>query len=335
MRITEIAGMGAYLPPRKVSNSELGPQLGVTPEWIEKRSGVRSRHWGEAAQATSDLGLEAAKQALDEAKVDPKDLDLIVFATLTPDYEFPGSGFVLQHKLGARHIPVFDVRGQCSGFMYGLSIADKFIASGEYQHVLVVGAEMHSKGIDLRPQGKEIAVLFGDGGGAFLLKGAEGTGKPRPIQAMELHADGKFATALSMPAPGTALNTPHVIDAGMVAQDLHLPQMDGPTVFLSAVSRMTEVIESLLAREHLTPQDIPLYVLHQANLRIVERVAQRLKVPMERFHNTISETANTTAASIPIGLVDARRAGKLPPGTRVVCATFGAGFSWSAGLFNF
>ncbi|MDP1823668.1 MAG: ketoacyl-ACP synthase III [Archangium sp.] len=331
---SEICGMGSYLPARKVTNEELAPLLGVTPDWIEVRSGIRSRYWGEPAQATSDLGLEAAKRALDDAKLTAKDLDLIVFATLSPDHEFPGSGFFLQSKLKTRTIPVFDLRAQCSGFVYGLSIADKFVSSGEYGNVLVVGAEMHSKGLELTPEGKQVAMLFGDGAGAFVLRQVE-AGPRKNIQAMELHADGKFARALWIEGPGTGLGLPSRLDASVLAKNQHHPQMDGPTVFMAAITRMTEVILSVLARESLTPADVGLFVLHQANLRIVERVAQNLGVPMERFHNTIQETANTTAASIPIGLLDARLAGKLAPGTRVVSATFGAGFSWSAVIFNF
>ena len=306
------------------------------PSGIESRSGIRSRFWGEPSQATSDLGLAAAQQALDDAGVSPDALDLIIFATLSPDHEFPGSGFFLQKKLKTRDIPVFELRAQCSGFLYGLSIADKFIASGEYKTVLLVGAEMHSKGLALTPEHKDVSMLFGDGAGAFVLCGVQAeASRRRSVQAMELHAEGKFAQALWMPGPGTGLGQAAWLDASMLDQGLHYTQMDGPTVFLSAVVRMTEVIVSVLRREGLSAADVDLFVLHQANLRIVERVAQKLGVPMERFHNTIETTGNTTAASIPIGLRSARDAGRLAPGTRVVSATFGAGFTWAGAILNF
>lgn len=334
--VSEICGMGMHLPAGEVTNEQLAPRLGVTPEWIESRSGIRARFYGTAAQATSDLALEAARAALADAKVTPEQLDLIVFATLTPDHEFPGSGFFFQSKLKTRPIPVFDLRAMCSGFVYGLSIADKFIASGEYEHVLLVGAEMHSKGMDFSPEGKHVTALFGDGAGAFVLRRRRAEDFARkPVQAIELHADGKFAKALWAPANGTGLGTAETITPAHLARGEQFPQMDGPTVFLTAITKMTEVIWSLLKRESLTAQDIDCFIVHQANLRIIERVAQNLGVPLERFHNTIAFTANTTAASVPIGFVDARQAGRLPPGARVITATFGSGFSWSAALLNF
>jgi 3-oxoacyl-[acyl-carrier-protein] synthase III len=333
MFTTRFLGLGGHLPARRVSNEELAPKLGITPDWIVTRCGVEARRYCEPHQATSDLALEAAKEALEEAKLKPEELDLIIFATLSPDHEFPGSGFFFQHKLKAKNVPVFDLRAQCSGFVYGLSIADKFIRCGEHSKVLLVGAEVHSKGLDFTESAKHITVLFGDGAGAIVLgRGEEGS---RFVRATQLHADGKFAKALWIPGPGSGTGRAERLDEQTISLNEHHPQMDGPQVFLSAIHKMTEVVQSLLKREGLTVADVDLFVMHQANLRILERVAQNLDVPMTRFHNTIAETANTTAASIPLGLVDARKAGKLTPGTRVMCATFGAGFTWSAALLNF
>lgn len=334
MYTTRFLGLGSHLPSRRVSNEELAPKLGVTPEWIVTRCGVEARRYCEPHEATSDLGLEAAKQALDDAKLKPDELDLIIFATLSPDHEFPGSGFFLQHKLKAKNVPVFDLRAQCSGFVYGLSIADKFIRCGEHARVLLVGAEVHSKGLEFTEAAKHITVLFGDGAGAMVLGRGEAN-EPRFVRATQLHADGKYAKALWIPGPGSGTGRAERLDEQTISLNEHHPQMDGPQVFLSAIHKMTEIVQSLLAREGLTVADVDLFVMHQANLRILERVAQNLEVPLERFHNTIAETANTTAASIPLGLLEARRAGKLRPGTRVMCATFGAGFTWSAALLHF
>jgi 3-oxoacyl-[acyl-carrier-protein] synthase-3 len=188
--------------------------------------------------------------------------------------------------------------------------------------------------LEISPSGKDVAILFGDGAGAFVLRRVPANGR-KNLQAFELHADGKYARALWVEGPGTGLGRPERLDTAVIEKNEHHPTMDGPIVFLTAITRMTEVIQSLLTKENLTVADVGLFVLHQANLRIVERVAQNLGVPMDRFHNTIHETANTTAASIPIGFLDARKAGKLAAGTRVVCATFGSGFTWSAAIFNF
>lgn len=334
MHTTRFLGLGGHLPARRVTNEELAPKLGVTPEWIVTRSGVQERRYCEPHEATSDLGLEAAKRALDDAKVSPAELDLIIFATLSPDHEFPGSGFFFQHKLKTRTIPVFDLRAQCSGFVYGLAIADSFIRTGQAEKVLLVGAEVHSKGLEFTEAAKHITILFGDGGGAMVLGRGEPDAKPF-VRATELHADAKYARALWIPGPGSGLGRAERLDAQVLEKNEHHPQMDGPQVFLSAIHKMTEVITSLLTKEKLTVADVDLFVLHQANLRIIERVAQNLGAPMEKFHNTIAQTANTTAASIPLGLCDARDKGVLKPGQRVVLATFGAGFSWSAAVLEF
>lgn len=331
-----VVGMGSHLPERVVTNDELAPRLGVTAEWIQSRSGIEARRWVDPQTSTSDLALPAALMALEDAGIGPRDVDLIVFATLSPDHQFPGSAFFLQARLGARKVPVYDVRAQCSGFLYALSLADKFVQSGEVEHALVIGAEIHSKAMDVSPSGKHVAMLFGDGAGAFVLRrSAVSGGGPRGVGAVELHADGTFAKALWVPAPGMALGTDHWLEAAMFEGGLQYPQMDGPTVFMAAVARMTEVIQSVLAREGLTTDQIGLFVLHQANLRIVERVAQQLGVGLERFHNTIGWTANTTAASLPIGCHDARASGRIPPGTTVLLASFGAGFTWGAALVRF
>ncbi|MBX2801427.1 MAG: ketoacyl-ACP synthase III [Myxococcales bacterium] len=329
-----ITGLGMHLPERCVTNEELGPQLGLEPDWIESRSGIRQRRFGEPAQATSDLGVLAARDALADAGVAPSDVDMIVFATLSPDHEFPGSGFFLQSKMGLRGVPVHDVRAQCSGFLYGLSLADRAIRCGDHRCVLVVGAEMHSKGLDFSPEGGKVSMLFGDGAGAVVVQDEHAPGALATVRELRLHADGHFAEALWIPAPGTGLGTAHRLTPEMIERKLHLTQMDGSTVFMHAVAKMTQAIHEALQRLQLTVQDVDLFVLHQANLRIVQRVAEALGAPGQRFFNTIAQTANTTAASLPIGLAHARQAGALKPGMRVMTATFGAGFTWATGVLE-
>ncbi len=319
---SRITGLGAHLPERVVHNDELGPILGRTAEWIAQRSGIVERRWAAADEGTSDLAVVAAREALADAGLAPGDVDLIVFATYTPDHYIPGSGFFLQAKLRMPPVPVFEVGAMCSGFLYGLSVADRAIRCGDHRRVLLVAAEVHSKGLDLSPEAAGVSMLFGDGAGAVVLEPGE-----RGIGPIALGAQGSFAKALWMPAPGTA-NGERRLTAEMVERGEHYGQIDGQLVFLQAIETFTRIIRDRLGALDLPLDAIDLFVLHQANARIVERVAERLGVPLERFPTTIRTTGNTSAASLPICLHAARRDGFLRPGMRVLLATFGSGFTW-------
>lgn len=329
-----ILGVGSFVPPRVWKNDDLRALMDTSDEWIYQRTGIRQRHWVEGSTTTSDLALEAAKVALDRAGVKKEELDLIVLATLSPDAQFPGTACFLQAKLGIPGIPTIDVRQQCSGFLYGLSIADQFIRTGMYKKVLLVGAEVHSKGLDRTTQGRDVAVLFGDGAGALVLSAEPATDDPRApgVLSTHLHSDGSFAKELWVEAPGMAFNwtvTPEEIAAVAL-----YPKMNGKAVFVNAVKRMPEVLGEALESNGLKLSDVDLFVFHQANLRINEMVAKQLGIPEEKVFNTIDRFANTTAATIPIGLDEAVKAGKLKPGMLVASAAFGSGFTWASALYR-
>ncbi len=332
---SRILGVGAYSPPRVVKNDELSAMMDTSDEWIQTRTGIRERHWVEGTTTTSDLGLEASKRALAAANIKAEDLDLIVFATLTPDHDFPGVGCFLQAKLGVPGIPALDVRQQCTGFIHAMSIADQYIRTGTHRRVLVVGAEIHSKGMDKTTRGRDVSVLFGDGAGAVVM--AAGDGEPgdssSQIYTTHLHADGNFAKELWVEAPSMTYDherlTPEVLARGG-----HYPYMNGKMVFMHAVKRMPEAVLEALESTGYKIDDIDLFLFHQANLRINEMVAKQLSIPAEKVFNTIQRFGNTTAATIPIGMDEAVKAGKLKPGMLVMTAAFGSGFTWGSALIR-
>ncbi len=338
-RRARIVGVGHHVPSRRVTNDDLSQWIDTSDAWIQQRSGIKQRYWVDAdsATATSDLALEATERALKDAGLDASALDMIVFATLSPDASFPGSGCYLQAKLGLPGIPALDIRQQCSGFIYGLSIADLYVRAGEADTVLLVGAELHSKCMDLSTRGREMTVLFGDGAGAVIVRKTEvedTTSRSREsfILGSRLHADGRFAGDLIWPSPGTAQrvwNPPELMAGAEI-----FPRMNGRLVFTHAVQRMPEVTRELLTAHGLTVEDVDLFVSHQANKRINERVAEDLGVPEHKVVSTIEDFANTTAATIPIGLSVAKRDGRLKPGMLVCSAAFGSGFTWGATLFR-
>jgi 3-oxoacyl-[acyl-carrier-protein] synthase-3 len=324
---SRIAGMGRCLPDRVVTNDELRQHMDTSDEWIQQRSGIRERRWVDGNVGASELGERAARQALAAAGLGPADVDLILFATLSPDLNFPGSGCLLQARLGIPGVPAMDIRNQCTGFLYGLTTADAYIRSGLARTVLVVGAEVHSTGLDLSTRGRDVTVLFGDGAGAAVVVRTEGE---RRILDSELHADGRFAEILMVEAPASRLMprlSPQMLDEGR-----HYPKMDGKAVFKHAVERLPEVIRSLLARNGLSLDDVALLVPHQANMRINELVARNLGFPAERIVHNIQRYGNTTAASIPIALHEAAEEGRVHEGDLVVLAAFGAGLTWGATL---
>jgi len=325
---TRILGTGSFLPPGVVTNNDLGRMMDTSDEWIVQRTGIRERRWVEGATTTTDLALEAARRALESADVAAGELDMIIFATLSPDHEFPGAGCFLQAKLGVSGIPALDVRQQCTGFLHGLSIADHFIRAGTYKKILLVGAEIHSKGLDKTTRGREISVLFGDGAGAVVLGAHEGR---EGILTTHLHADGRFARELWVKAPTQAVSGER-INAEMLAAGEHYPQMNGRMVFVNAVKKMPEALKEALDAGGATVNDVDLFVLHQANTRISEMVCSQLQIPREKFFSTIEKYGNTTAATIPIGLDEAVRSGRIKPGMLVATAAFGSGFTWASAL---
>ncbi|MBU1226297.1 MAG: ketoacyl-ACP synthase III [Actinobacteria bacterium] len=330
-----IAGIGSYLPPTVVTNDDLAARIDTSDEWITQRTGIKQRRWVAPGITTSDLALEAARGALDDAGVGPEDLDMVFLATLSPDHEFPGTACFLQAKLDVpAGIPAIDVRQQCTGFVYAMSMADQYIRTGFASRVLVVGAEVHSKGLEMSDEGRDVTVLFGDGAGAVVV---EATRVANPatdghIYSTHLHADGRHAEDLWLPAPGMAYDifmSHYQVDRGDV-----YPKMNGRAVYVNAVRRMGEAVEEVLAANDVTIDDVDLVVFHQANLRINEAVAERLGIPADKVFNTIDRYANTTAATIPIGLHEAVKAGRLEAGMLVAVAAFGSGFTWGSLLLR-
>ena len=331
---SRITGVGGYLPPRVVTNDDLAELMDTSDEWITERTGIKQRHWVDPEMATSDLALEAATAALESAGVDKNDIDMLIVATLSSDHFFPGTACFLQTKMGLSEIPALDIRQQCTGFVYATSIADQFIRTGMYEKILVIGAEIHSKGLDVSTEGRDVTVLFGDGAGAVVVEATEPGGDADPqIYSTHLHADGAGAKELWLPSPGMAFPD------GLVTHD-HLdrgdqyPKMNGRAVYVNAVKRMSEAIGDAVKINRVSLDDIDLFFFHQANLRINEAVAARLGIPAEKVYNTIHKYGNTTAATIPLGIRDAVADGSLQPGMLVACAAFGSGFTWGSILLR-
>jgi 3-oxoacyl-[acyl-carrier-protein] synthase-3 len=304
--------------------------MDTSEEWIEQRTGIRERRFIDRNMGAADLALLAAREALGAAGVAAADLDLILLATLSPDIDFPASACLLQRALGVRGVPAADVRNQCSGFLYGLAVADKFVRTGAAERVLLVGAETHSTGLDLTTRGREVAVIFGDGAGAVVLAPEDRPG--RGILSTHLHAEGRYAEKLWTEAPSSRC-APR-LDEEMVAGPRLFPKMEGRYVFRHAVTRFPEVIREALETNGLAAADIDLLIPHQANLRISQLVAAALELPEEKVFNNIERYGNTTAASIPIALHEALRAGRIREGSLVCVAAFGSGFTWASALIR-
>jgi len=329
MRGSRISGMGHYVPERVVTNHDLAKFMDTSDEWIIQRTGIEERRWVEGDVGASDLAFEATKDALKDAGLAATDLDMIIFATLSPDLNFPGSSCILQKLLDVPGIATLDIRNQCTGFVYGLSIADQFIKTGMMNNVLVVGGEVHSSGLDMTSRGRDVTVLFGDGAGAAVVSATDGDNR---IIDSKLHADGTQYDILMVETPASRLNprlTKEMLDEGR-----HFPQMDGRKVFRNAVSAMPEVALEVLTPHGYTPEDIDLMVPHQANLRINQMVARNLKLREDQVFNNIQKYGNTTAASIPIALNEARQAGRVKEGDLVLLTAFGAGLTWGANLIR-
>lgn len=334
---SKITGVGGYVPPRVVTNHDLEKMIETSDEWITQRSGIRERRWALGDQTNADLALEASKLALEAAQLKKTELDLIIFATLNPDHFFPGNGVFLQEKMDLPGIPVLDIRQQCSGFIYALSIADQYIRTGTYRQVLVVGSEIHSRGLDKTTRGRDVTVLFGDGAGAVVMSAAEVSNPKQDsyLYSAHLHADGRGAKNLWIPAPGPAMHPEERITAAMIDEGLVYPKMDGRKVFIEAVTWMAEVLKEGLTKNSLSISDIDLFLFHQANLRINEAVAEQLNIPASKVFNTIQKFGNTTAATIPLGMSEALAAGVLKKGMRVAMAAFGSGYTWASAVMRY
>lgn len=333
---SKISAVDYYVPPKVVTNHDLTKFMDTSDEWIQTRSGITERRWVEADVSTSDLGLKAAEKVLAKANVSKQDIDCIMFATISPDHEFPGTGCFFQAKLGLPGVPAIEVRQACSGFIYGMGMADSFIRSGMYKNILLIGAEVHSKGLDLSTRGRDVSVLFGDGAGAAIITRADSSADPSKdsmILSTHLHADGSFAKELYTEAPGTGTG-PKRLSVAAVDDVSMYPKMNGKTVFMHASRRMPEVVMEAIEFNGLKLSDVDLFVFHQANQRINEMVAKQLEIDESKVFNTISKFGNTTAATIPIGLSEAEKAGKLKKGMLVASAVFGSGFTWASALYR-
>lgn len=325
---TVILGTGFAVPDRVVTNEELSQVMDTTDDWIRTRTGIQERRWVKEGETGASLALAAAQRAIEAAGLSATDLDAIVFATSTPDHFIPGGGVYLQRDLNIGTIPALDIRTQCSGFVYGLSVADAWIQSGQYSRILVVGAEVQSTGMDVSTQGRNTAVIFADGAGAAVLGPSDEPG--RGLLAYDLHAEGKHADLLWVDGPGSMYH-PRVSEQHL-REGRYFLQMDGKEVFRHAVTRMPESVLSVLAKVGLTTADISLLLPHQANLRISEGVQKALKLRDDQVYNNIMRYGNTTAATIPILLDECVRSGRIKRGNLVVFTAFGSGFMWGSAL---
>lgn len=345
---SKIAGVGYYVPETVVKNSDLELLMDTSDAWIQERTGIQERRYGKAhEETTTTMGARAAEIAIQRAGISKEEIDFIIFATLSPDYFFPGCGVLLQRELKITSVeaPALDIRNQCSGFIYGLSIADQFIKSGQYKNILLVGAEMHSMGLDFSSRGRNVTVIFGDGAGAVVVQPTESDG----ILNTVLHSDGTYAEELAFINPGChggyhlgkeAFGYPDQNYGGifltekMWNEQMIFPTMNGPLVFKTAVVKFQEVILEALNKSGLQAADIDLLIPHQANLRISQFIQQKLNLRNDQVWNNIQKYGNTTAATIPIALGEAWEAGKIKEGDLICMAAFGSGFTWGSALLR-
>jgi len=345
----KILGLGSYVPDRVVTNEELQYlndqhvrqaelQMDATHEWIENRTGIKERRYvpHDGTMACSDLALFASQRALEDAGTAAEEIDCIILGTLSPDIHFPGTAVILQKKLGIhkRGSPCFDIRQQCSGFLYGLQMADSFVRTGLYKRVLVVGAELHSHSLDYTTRGRDVAILFGDGAGAVVVGPVESDDPREGVIYTKLGADGSGAMDLRLKVFDVTRKPYISYDEAFGSPDLKYPYMNGKRVFLNAVKAMNQGTRAALAATGLTWDDVDWFVPHQANLRINEAVVQYAEIPREKVLNTIQFYGNTTAATVPLTIDHHRKAGSVKKGDLVVSSVFGAGFTWGAAVFR-
>ncbi|GMV78768.1 MAG: 3-oxoacyl-[acyl-carrier-protein] synthase 3 [Chitinophagaceae bacterium] len=344
---SKIAGIGKYVPSQVVTNKDLEKLMDTNDEWIQERTGIKERRYAHRTQeTTATMGVEAAKIAIERAGITAQDIDFIVFATLSPDYYFPGCGVLVQRALEMKEIGALDIRNQCSGFVYALSVADQFIKTGMYQNILVIGSEKHSFGLDFTTRGRNVSVIFGDGAGAVVLQ--RSNNNISEILSTHLHSNGNDAETLAMYNPGTHANYwkkdladfneatlgDMFMSHTMIDNAQNFPFMDGPAVFKKAVVKMPEVIMEALQANNYTTQDIDMLISHQANLRIIQFIQHTLKLNDDKVYNNIQQYGNTTAASVPIALCEAWEKGKIKEGDLVCLTVFGSGFTWASTLLK-
>ena len=333
MHRSKIIGTGHYVPDRVITNSDLEEMMDTTDDWIVERTGVHERRWFEAGKDTvSNMGTRAAKRALDNAEIQASEVDFIIFATLSPEYYFPGCGVLVQDQLNLDTIGALDIRNQCSGFIYGLSVADQFIKTGMYKTILVIGSEIQSNIMDKSSDGRAMAVIFGDGAGAVVLRATEeeGTG----ILSTHMHSQGKYAAELTVKEPST-LHKDQILKRSIDGAEADIyPYMNGKFIFKQAVERFSEVIHEALDENEYQPSDLDMLIPHQANLRISQFTQRALGLTDDKVWNNIQKYGNTTGASIPIALDEAHRAGKINDGDLVCLASFGSGLTWASALIR-
>ncbi len=331
---SKIRGLGYFVPDNVVTNDDLSKIMDTNDEWIQERTGIKERrHVIKGEDTTSTMGVKAARIAIERAGLDKDEIDFIVFATLSPDYYFPGPGVLVQRDLGIKTVGAIDIRNQCSGFVYGISLADQYIKSGMYRNVLVIGSELHSAGLDMTTRGRGVSVIFGDGAGAVVLSREEDNTKG--ILSTHLHSEGAHAEELSLIAPGMGKRwVLDILEDNDPNDESYYPYMNGQFVFKNAVVRFSEVIMEGLKANNLEPADIDLLIPHQANLRISQFIQKKFGLRDDQVYNNIMKYGNTTAASIPIALTEAWEQGKIKEGDLVVLAAFGSGFTWGSAIIR-
>ncbi|RXR18287.1 ketoacyl-ACP synthase III [Flavobacterium amnicola] len=327
---SKITGLGFYVPDNIVTNDDLSKKIDTTDEWIQERTGIqRRRHIIRGEDTTTSMGVKAAEIAIERSGLAKEDIDFVIFATLSPDYYFPGPGVLVQRDLGLKTVGALDVRNQCSGFVYAVSIADQYIKTGMYKNILVIGSEVHSTGLDMTTRGRGVSVIFGDGAGAAVLSREEDLTKG--ILSTHLHSEGQHAEELIVKAPGMGQRwVTDIIADNNPEDESYYPYMNGQFVFKNAVVRFSEVINEGLQANNLQVSDIDMLIPHQANLRISQFIQQKFQLSDDQVYNNIMDYGNTTAASIPIALTEAWEKGKIKEGDTVVLAAFGSGFTWGS-----
>lgn len=334
MYTSRISGLGMYVPEQVVSNDDLSKIMETSDDWIVDRTGIQQRRHIKKGDGntTATMGVKASRVAIERAGIDKNDIDLILFATLSPDYYFPGSGVLVQKELDIPTCPAMDIRNQCSGFIYALSTADQFIKTGMYKHILVIGSENHSGGLDMTTRGRGVSVIFGDGAGAAVVSRSESSDSG--ILSTHLHSEGQFAEELALIGPSTNRWVPEILEANDPEDISYYPYMNGQLVFKNAVVRFSEVIMEGLKHNRLTSDQIDMLIPHQANLRISQFIQKKFKLSDDQVYNNIMWYGNTTAGSIPIALTEAWEEGKVKAGDLVVLAAFGSGFTWGSALIR-
>ena len=331
---SKISGLGYFVPNNIVTNDDLSKIMDTTDEWIQERTGIKERrHIIKGEDTTTSMGVKAAKIAIERSGVDYQEIDFIIFATISPDFYFPGPGVALQHELGLKTVGALDIRNQCSGFVYALSVADQFIKTGMYKNILIVASELQSLGLDMTNHGRGVSVIFGDGAGAAILSREENPLKG--ILSTHLHSEGEHAKELALLAPGMGGRwITDILEDNSPDDESYFPHMNGQFVFKNAVLRFTEVINEALQANNLQVSDIYLLIPHQANLRISQFIQKKFDLNDDQVFNNIQKYGNTTAASIPIALTEAWEQGKIKEGDNIVLAAFGSGFTWASAIIK-